>query len=89
MDLRTENINIKEPKKVRCMSKNNLGDEDILEHYSDIIMSSMAPLKSPGSRLFAEPFVQAQIKEYIKAPRYWPLGGKVTGDRWNPRTMVQ
>ena len=33
--------------------------------YSDVIMSAMA------SRLFAEPFIQAQIKENIKAPRHW------------------
>ena len=32
-------------------------------------------LKSPVSRLFAQPFVQAQIKENIKAPRHWPLWG--------------
>ena len=31
------------------------------------------PLKSPASRLFAQPFVQAQIKENIKAPRHGPL----------------
>ena len=31
--------------------------------------------KSPASRLFTQTFVQAQIKENIKAPRYWPLWG--------------
>ena len=31
-------------------------------------------LKSPASPLFAHPFVQAQIKENIKAPCHWPLG---------------
>ena len=30
-------------------------------------------LKSPASRLSTQPFVQAQIKENIKAPRYWHL----------------
>ena len=30
-------------------------------------------LKSPASRLFTQPFIQAQIKENIKAPRHWPL----------------
>ena len=30
-------------------------------------------LKSPTSPLFTQPFVQAQIKENIKAPRYWPF----------------
>ena len=30
-------------------------------------------LKSPASRLFTQPFIQAQIKENIKAPRHLPL----------------
>ena len=34
-------------------------------------------LKSPASRLFTQPFVQAQIKESIKAPRHWPLWGEL------------
>ena len=29
-------------------------------------------LKSPASRLFTQPFIPAQIKENIKAPRHWP-----------------
>ena len=33
-------------------------------------------LKSPASRLFAEPFVQVQMKENFKAPRHWPLCGE-------------
>ena len=28
-----------------------------------------------ASRLFIQPSVQAQIKENIKAPRYWPFVG--------------
>ena len=32
-------------------------------------------LKSPASRLFTQPFIRAQIKENIKAPRHWPLCG--------------
>ena len=32
--------------------------------YGDVILSAMA---------FAQPFVQAQIKENIKAPRHWPV----------------
>ena len=31
------------------------------------------------SRLFAQPFVQAPIKENTKAPHYWPLWGESTG----------
>ena len=29
-------------------------------------------------------FIQAQIKEMIKAPRHWPLWGEFIGDRWIP-----
>ena len=36
--------------------------------------------------LFAQRFVQAQIKESIKAPLHWPLWGESTGDRWIPLT---
>ena len=34
-------------------------------------------------------FIQAQIKENIKAPRRWPLWGEFTGDWWIPRTKGQ
>ena len=37
-------------------------------------------LKSPVSRLFAQPSIQAQIKENMKAPRHWPLCGEFTGE---------
>ena len=43
-------------------------------------------LKSPASQLFTRPFIQAQIKEKIKASRYWPVWGEFTGDQWIPRT---
>ena len=36
-----------------------------------------------------EPFIQAKIKENIKAPRHWPLWGEFSGDRWITRTNVQ
>ena len=38
-------------------------------------------LKSPASGLFIQQFIQAQIKENIKASRHWPLCGNspVTG----------
>ena len=35
---------------------------------------------------FTQPFIRAQIKETIKAPRHWPLCGEFTGNRWIPRT---
>ena len=39
-----------------------------------IMTSQWAPcLKSPASRLLAQQFVQAHIKEDIKSPRHWPL----------------
>ena len=44
---------------------------------------------SPASRLFAQPFVPAQIKEDIKAPRYWPLLREFTAHRWIPPTKGQ
>ena len=46
-------------------------------------------LKSPASRVFTQPFIQAQIKENIKAPRHWPLCGEFTGDWWIPHTTGQ
>ena len=45
-------------------------------------------LKSPASRLFTQPFIRAQIKVNIKAPRHWPLCGEFTGDRWIPPQMA-
>ena len=32
--------------------------------------------------LFSPPFVQAQIKGNIKAPRHWPSWGESTDDQW-------
>ena len=46
-------------------------------------------LKTPASRMFAQPLIQAQIKENIKAPRHWPLWGEFNGDRWIPPTKGQ
>ena len=41
-------------------------------------------LKLPAYQLFTQPYVKAQIKENIKAPRHWPLWGEFTGDWWIP-----
>ena len=38
-------------------------------------------LKSLALLLFTQPFIQAQIKENIKAPRHWTLCVEFTGDR--------
>ena len=57
------------------------------QHYDDVIPCWR--LKTPASRLFTQSFIQALIKENIKAPRHWPLCGKFTGDRWISRTNGQ
>ena len=75
--------------------KPHLSETNELTHPSTCIYISMTALwarwrlKSPGSRWFTQSFVQAQIKENTKAPRYWPLRGEITGDRWIPRTKGQ
>ena len=48
-------------------------------HYSDVTMSAMTSQITCVS-IFWTPFVQAQIKENIKAPRRWPLWGEL--NRW-------
>ena len=62
--------------------------ETVLNHYIDVIMSAMAS-KSPAYRLFVQPFVQAHIKENIKAKRHSSLWGESTGDRWFPLSKGQ
>ena len=47
-------------------------------HYCDVIMARWR-LKSPASRLFTQPSIQAQIEESIKAPRHWPSCREFTG----------
>ena len=51
-------------------------------------VSSNWRLKLPALRLYTQSFIQAQIKENIKAPRHWPLWGEFTGDRWIPAQMA-
>ena len=51
-------------------------------------MRAMASLIAGASIVYST-IVQAQIKENIEAPRYLPLCGALTGDRWIPRTKVQ
>ena len=36
----------------------------------------------------SQPFIDAQIKENIKALRHWPLCVEFTGGRWIPRTKA-
>ena len=40
-------------------------------------------IKSPALRLFTQSFIQAQIKENIKAPHHWPLWAEFTAYRVN------
>ena len=56
-------------------------------HYSDVMMGTMASLIT--SLTSSQPFIHAQIKENIKAPRHWPLCGEFTWDQWIPRTYGQ
>ena len=46
-------------------------------------------LKSPGSHLFPQTFIQAKIKENNKAPRHRPVCGEFTADQIIPRTNGQ
>ena len=46
-------------------------------------------LKSSASRLFTQPFIQAQIKENINSPRNWLLWGEFTSERWISSTKGQ
>ena len=48
-------------------------------------MGTMAS-QSTSLTIIGQPFIQAQVKENIKAPRHWPLCGEFTGYRWIPRT---
>ena len=60
-----------------------------LLHYNDVIMSVITSQINSLAILFTQSFIQAQIKENIKAPRHWPLWGEFTGDRWIHRTKGQ
>ena len=46
-------------------------------------------LKLPATRLLIQPFVQAQMKEAIKALHQWPLWRELTRDRLISRTKGQ
>ena len=66
--------------------------ERTLTLNKDITMTSQwtgCRLKSPGTRMFAQPFVQTQIKENIKATCHGPLWRECTGGRWFRHTKDQ
>ena len=51
----------------------------IFTHNSDVIMSATTS-QITGVSIFAQPFVEAQVKDNIKAPYHWTLWGESTGD---------
>ena len=57
----------------------HLWREYTVDRYNDVIRARWQ-FKSPPSRLFTQPLIQAQIKDNIRAPRYWPNCGEFTGD---------
>ena len=52
-------------------------------------MSAMASQITTVSIVFAQQFVQAQIKQNIKAHRHWPLWGESADEQWIPLTKSQ
>ena len=65
-------------------SETNHNDHHVNEmHYCDVIVRTMAPQITSLTNV-TQPFIQAQIKENIKATRHWPLWGKSTDDLWIP-----
>ena len=50
-------------------------------HYSEVIMGAIAS-QITSFALFTYWFIQAQIRENIKAPPHWSLCGEFTSDRW-------
>ena len=64
-----------------------LAQLDWVIHYNEVMLSAMR-LKSLASHPFSQPFVQAQIKENIRALRHWPLRGEFTGDRKIHRGLI-
>ena len=60
----------------------------LIGHYGDVIMGAMAS-QITSWRLFTQSFIQAQIKENIKAPRHWPLcAGNSPGTGQFPAQMA-
>ena len=85
------------PMQLRIFNATNLWHTPLVpgERYSCDVRITLTSqwarwrLKSPASALFIQLFIQVQIKENIKAPRYWALCGEFTGDRWILRTKGQ
>ena len=57
---------------------------------NDVIVSTMASQITSLTIVFIlNHLFKVQIKWNIKAPRYWPLWGEITSDRWIPHTKGQ
>ena len=57
-------------------------------HYNDVTMHAMAS-QITSLTIVTQPFIQAQIKENIKAPRHWHLCEEFFGDWWIPHRNGQ
>ena len=57
---------------------------DLRHHCMITSQWAWGNLKPLVSRLFAQPLIQVQIKENIKAPHHWPLWGESTSEQWFP-----
>ena len=62
-----------------AMSKGGCG-EQLTWHYKDVIMSVICVSNHQPHDCLLNHFIQAQIKENIKALRHWPLWGEFTGE---------
>ena len=85
---------LSEPMMVRlpthiCVSRPRWFDSQSCPHYGDVIMGIDSVSNHQPHDCFIQPFIQTQIKEYIKALRHWPLCWEFTDDRWIPRTHGQ
>ena len=60
----------------------------VVNHYDDVLMSSMAYQITSLTVIYPTVYSGTFI-ENIKAARHWPLCGEFTGDRWIPRTNGQ
>ena len=62
--------------------------QKILLHSRDIIMGAMASQITSLAIVYATVYSGADYRKH-QTPRYWPLWGEFTGDRWIPRTNSQ
>ena len=72
-----------------CQAEIDRGNRKTYSYFIISLQWRHDEIKSPTYRLFTQPFVQAQIKGNIKAPRHKPLWGEFTADRLIPHTKHQ